>query len=76
MAALLRSIVEAMSFYQLAAAGAALVFLSSCASANDPGWTGADAVPFDSAKARCEIETQSTEGEAFEACMAALGWRR
>lgn len=58
-----------------AAIGVAFL-LAACASTSDPGWTGTDATPFDAAKARCEIETQTTEGEAFELCMAALGWRR
>jgi hypothetical protein len=50
--------------------------LSACASTNERGWTGAGATPFDHAKARCEIETQTLEGPAFERCMEALGWRR
>lgn len=58
------------------AAIAAALLMSACASTSDPGWTGTDATPFDAAKARCEIETQTTEGETFEACMAGLGWRR
>lgn len=56
-------------------AAGAILALAACAT-HEPGWTGSDAVPFDSAKARCEIETQSTEGEAFERCMEGLGWRR
>jgi hypothetical protein len=62
-----------MGVYALVAA--ALV-LSACASSSEPGWTGTDATPFDSATARCQIETQQVEGEAFERCMEALGWRR
>jgi hypothetical protein len=50
--------------------------VAACASTNEPGWTGSNATPFDTAKARCEIETQATEGQAFERCMEALGWRR
>ena len=52
----------------------AVLALAACASANDQGWTGSNATPFDSAVARCQIETQTVEGDAFEACMAALGW--
>ena len=54
----------------------AAVFAAACASTSEPGWTGSNATPFDTAKARCEIETQTLEGEAFERCMAALGWTR
>lgn len=55
---------------------AAAAVLGACASVNEPGWTGSNATPFGSAKARCEIETQATEGEAFERCMETHGWRR
>jgi hypothetical protein len=61
---------------RFAAWAGAAALLSACASTNEPGWTGTNATPFDSAKARCQIETQTIEGEAFETCMAALGWRR
>ena len=58
-------------------AGLALMLaLAGCAGTHEPGWTGTDAAPFDSAKARCQIETQVVDGPAFETCMAALGWRR
>ncbi|HYD89799.1 MAG TPA: hypothetical protein VEA80_20130 [Vitreimonas sp.] len=50
--------------------------LAACASTNDAGWTGENAVPFDNARAACEIETQTTEGAQFEACMAGKGWTR
>jgi hypothetical protein len=56
--------------------GIAAAALSACASTHEPGWTGSGATPFDTAKARCQIETQTVEGPAFEACMQALGWRR
>lgn len=57
-------------------AAAAIVLLSACASVGEEGWTGQGAVPFDSARAQCEIETQTTEGPAFEVCMASKGWTR
>ena len=53
-----------------------LLWLAACASGHEPGWTGANATPFDSAEARCQIETQTTDGADFERCMANLGWRR
>jgi len=52
------------------------LLLSACAGAHEPGWTGQDAEPFDNAKARCQIETQTVDGPDFERCMANLGWRR
>lgn len=56
---------------------AALVLASACASSgNDEGWTGANATPFDSAVIACRIETQTTEGAQYEACMATKGWTR
>jgi outer membrane murein-binding lipoprotein Lpp len=54
----------------------AALLLAGCASAHEPGWSGSRAQPFDSAKAACEIETQTVEGAAFEACMASKGWIR
>lgn len=56
---------------------AALMLVSACASTpNDPGWTGNNATPFDSAVIACRIETQTTEGAQYEACMATKGWTR
>ncbi len=60
-----------------ALAFSALLFVSACASGGDDrGWTGTGAQPFDSAQAACQIETQTTEGAQFEACMAGKGWTR
>ena len=50
--------------------------LAACGSTHEPGWTGSNATPFDNAKARCQIETQTVEGPDFERCMEGLGWRR
>lgn len=58
------------------AAIAALFVVTACVSAREPGWTGHDAQPFDSAKARCQIETQTVDGPDFERRMASLGWTR
>jgi hypothetical protein len=55
---------------------AVLMLAAACASVDDDGWTGIGAQPFDSARAACEIETQATEGPAFETCMAGKGWTR
>lgn len=55
---------------------AILMLAAACASVEDEGWTGTNAQPFDSARAACEIETQATEGPAFETCMASKGWTR
>ncbi len=55
---------------------AAAFFLSACAATHEPGWTGQNAMPFDHARASCEIETQTLEGPAFETCMASKGWTR
>jgi hypothetical protein len=54
---------------------------AGCATLHDRGWQGSGAEPFDGAKAACEAEAAAKpEGaartEAFEACMAAKGWRR
>lgn len=61
-----------MKFLLLASAFA----LVGCVASHEPGWTGSNAQPFDHARASCEIETQTTEGEAFETCMASKGWTR
>ncbi|MCX7358235.1 MAG: hypothetical protein NT015_08855 [Alphaproteobacteria bacterium] len=56
---------------------AAVALVSACASSgNDEGWTGNNATPFDSAVIACRIETQTTEGAQYEACMASKGWTR
>ena len=55
---------------------AAVFVVTACASASEPGWTGHDAQPFDTAKARCQIETQTVDGPDFERCMTSLGWTR
>jgi hypothetical protein len=52
------------------------LMVSACASTPERGWTGRDPALFDSAKARCQIETQAVDGADFERCMANLGWRR
>lgn len=54
---------------------------AGCASLHDAGWSGSGAEPFDAAKAACEAEAAAKPAgaartEAFEACMAARGWRR
>lgn len=54
----------------------AIFALTACASVNDEGWTGANAEPFDGARAACAAEAQSASGAAFEACMAERGWTR
>jgi len=54
----------------------AAAVLAGCASVNDEGSTGQGAQPFDSARAACEIETQTLEGPQFETCMAGKGWTR
>lgn len=53
----------------------AIFALTACA-VNDAGWTGANAEPFDGARAACAAETSSDHGSAFEACMAEKGWTR
>lgn len=55
---------------------AALSAITACASSSEPGWTGHDAMPFDNAKASCQIETQTVDGPDFERCMASKGWTR
>jgi hypothetical protein len=60
---------------------AATMLLAGCATLHDPGWEGADAQPFDQARAQCEAEAAAVAAgdardAAFAACMAAKGWTR
>lgn len=65
----MRKLVAAM-LISLAVAGCANV------GADERGWTGNGAQPFDNALSSCQTETQATEGAQLEACMASKGWTR
>lgn len=52
------------------------LLLAACASTGEPGWRNEGQSPFENAKARCQIETQTVDGPDWERCMNALGWRR
>ena len=53
-----------------------LVMVAACASAGEPGWANSGSIPWENAKSRCQIETQTVDSPAWETCMHALGWRR
>lgn len=57
-------------------AAALALMLAACAGASEPGWTTTGAAPFETAEARCQIETQTVDGPDWERCMETLGWRR
>lgn len=60
---------------------AALPLLATACATHDRGWTGSNAVPFDTAEHDCTVATATMADaalrrQAFAECMADKGWSR